>query len=151
MKSNDICTVTSDGRSTCQNGGTCLVSKSVDDTGTCLCASGYRGTVCQLSPSVFSSTSADTLPYFEHLKVNSSTSSLGLSLDFASAQADSLLLYAVNGTAFLAVELIDGLPRISYRQTDGNVGKVSVAALQTPINDGRWHHLEIHYTTQVRL
>jgi hypothetical protein len=145
LGSNDACSTVSGGPgTTCLNGGTCLIQTSGN---VCRCASGTRGASCGVAPVTF-----QPLSYSELYGLTADTRSVGLSLDVATNQQGALLFYAVGtlgatgGSAFLAVELVSGKPRVSYRQTDNSVVRLTVNRL---IGEGTWHHIEVVFSYQV--
>ena len=130
--------------STCLNGGSCVIRSSGN---VCKCTSGTRGTNCGISPKTF-----QPLSYSEQIGVIADMRTVNLSLDVATNQPDALLVYAVgelgssSGNAFLAVELVAGMPRVSCRQTDNSVSRV---VINKTINDGQWYHIDVQFTIQV--
>jgi hypothetical protein len=145
LGSNDACSAVSGGPgTTCLNGGTCLIQTNGN---VCRCTSGTRGASCGVAPVTFQS-----LSYSEQYAVTADSRSVGLSLDVVTNQQGALLFYAVGalgatgGSAFLAVELVSGKPRVSYRQTDSSVVRLSVNRL---IDDGTWHHIDVVFSYQV--
>lgn len=82
-------------------------------------------------------------------------------LEFITRQASSLLLYngpmyeedVTSTPDFLSVELVDGYPRVNVNLGNGPVTLVlnNPAQRLPPLNDGKWHTLEIFKDTAVTI
>lgn len=120
----------------------------------CKCPSKYKGKNCELTTRSFKDKEWIWLPPLQQCRKST------LSLEFATRNADGLILYA-GPTAhvqasqgdvfdFLAIELIKGRIRVSVSL--GNI--YDVLTLSVPshgLNDGKWHHLEIYRNETVSL
>lgn len=125
---------------------------------TCACPAGHEGPRCEkLSAGFPTEDSFLTLPSFPGACMN-----LHISLHFITLQTASnvLLLYTgalnVDGTPstaetdFLALELINGRPKVTLNLGAGiSEGGLHTSPTSTPLNDGKWHRIDIFVQNQV--
>ena len=119
----------------------------------CRCFPGFNGPNCELTTRSFKHNDWVWLPPPQQC------SSASLSLEFATKEANGLLLYGGptspvrNGDVhdFITVELAGGkiLVLVSLGDRD-NIVRVSVTSGMT-LNDGEWHHVEVSWNGTVSL
>lgn len=127
----------------CYNSGTCVVN------GTniiCICPVGFDGPRCQKTKISFSGGQS-----FLYLKPLESCETSRLSLDFQTTASDGLLLFNGPMTAadsafvdFVAIQIRNGRLELRINLGDGNLLLPSTNVF-LPINDGRWHTVEVFH------
>ena len=115
----------------------------------CECPDGFEGPDCQQTKRSFE----DGFAWFETLRQCEETH---LSLEFITTSADGTLIYNGPITSpvseddpldFILLELISGRPELTINLGSGSV-KLEISKA-TPLNDGKWHKLDIFRTGQV--
>ena len=126
----------------CLFGGTCI---SNDASFTCNCKFGNQGKFCEVNPMTFDALSYLSFNSFAHRPLN-------VSMDFATYDKDSLLLYGFDRTRtgtlspFVGFELVGGRIRFSYN-FGSSVKRLSIETVQ--VDDGNWHTASFYLSGQV--
>ena len=124
----------------CLNGATCRTTS--DGWYTCQCRYGDRGANCEITSQGFQSLSYLEYKVSVHSQVNFMT------VELATTSQDALLLYYPGGNGdFLALEIVSGRVRFSFKM--GNDATVRVT-VPKDVNDGRWYRIEAERTGKVR-
>ncbi|XP_074646658.1 neural-cadherin-like [Tubulanus polymorphus] len=134
---------------TCYNGGTC---REEGEVVRCDCLPGFNGGRCQLTKKSFGGNGWAWYPPLKQCKDGH------ISLEFVTLEATGLLLYSgprktpknEDLTDFIAIDMTNGYPRVTINHGSGRAsgtidGKDKDNILKiNPINDGKWHRLDIY-------